>query len=80
MRSRLGNSIKVNRVLTSIPPTMTDAIPRYSSVPAPGISISGNMPNTLVVVLIKMGRNRNRTALSTASLRLIPSRSASRAR
>jgi hypothetical protein len=55
LRSKAGNYSRVNTALTSIPPTITAARPRYTSVPAPGINNNGSMPNTLVRVAISIG-------------------------
>jgi len=66
-------------VLIIIPPTITPANPRYNSAPAPGTSNNGNIPNILVSVLMRIGRNRIFTACSTAFLLDNPSRSLERA-
>ena len=62
----LGTRIKVKTVEISSPPKSTLPKPRYSSLPAPGKSTRGAKPNTVVIVVMKIGRMRLRTLSKTA--------------
>jgi len=51
-----GRKINVTKVENISPKRTIAPTPRYSSVPAPGKTTNGAIPNTVVVVDIKIGR------------------------
>ena len=53
-----GNTISVNTVADTIPPTMGAAMRRITSEPVPLLNMTGNSPTTLPTMVIITGRMR----------------------
>ena len=68
----------MNTVLSSMPPAITVARPRYSAAPGPGTTIIGRRPASWPSEVAKIGRVRSSSAWRTALLRSMPPRSAER--
>lgn len=69
-----GRKVTVTMAVPSRPNSTMAPTPRYSSVPSPGISTSGASPHTVVMVVMAMGRSRERTASLTDSATAMPPR------
>ncbi|MNQ90995.1 hypothetical protein D3C85_1063580 [compost metagenome] len=68
-----GTTIKVKNNELVNPPTITHAKPFFHSAPAPLARAIGSIPNTMAMVVIKIGRKRAWLASTSASLVSLPS-------